>query len=267
MKKIEKTKYKNFYDIFKELYSYSFLLSALDGIVESTLYADDDENPTYALMLTADLNYIAGDLSGDQVKSDLFSFTQSDDFPDKSGFLFASRHFDRIEEIFGYHIFKLIKRNNFRLSSSNVDSDEEYVCSNIVKVTPENICLYESYENYEEVFGECMFYWNEYPEDAKTIFANILVEDDKIASFCYLCGESSSEMSSELGIKTFEGFRRKGYAELLSRVALKDLSSKGFKTFNWHCHVDNLGSINTARKLGFNCIDESYLALFKKKLD
>jgi len=55
MIKINKQDYKNFYDIFKEIGSYTFFLSSLDGIVKGELYTDDSNNPTYAIMINYDI--------------------------------------------------------------------------------------------------------------------------------------------------------------------------------------------------------------------
>ena len=266
MIKINKQDYKNFYNIFKELGSYTFFFSSLDGIVKGELYADDSNNPTYAIMITADLYYLAGDLSGDQFAKDLFNLSQSDVFLDYTGFIFASKNTDRIKEIFGEHTYKFVQRNNFQLAKSEFSYSKPNSDVDIVRVTPETISNLKEYDNFKEVYEECKFYWDEYPVDSRINFANILVIDNKISSYCFVCGESSSENSSELGIATFEGFKRKGYAEMLSRETLKELIELGYEKFNWHCHSDNVGSSKTALKLGFKCVDETYLAWFKKTL-
>ncbi len=61
------------------------------------------------------------------------------------------------------------------------------------------------------------------------------MKDDAIISCCYLCGKSSSENSCEIGVDTFEPFRRNGYAEVVCRETLKELIELGYDSFNWHC--------------------------------
>lgn len=263
---IEKQYYPNFYSIFKELGSYTFFLSALDQIVDGQLYADDNTNPTYALMLTADLNYIAGDLSSDEFAKSIFKISQSDEFLDFTGFIFNVKHKERIEEIFGLHTHTFVHRNNYQLEKENFVKTSSIQEGELVRITPESITDFREYDHYKAVFDECQFYWDEFKSDSQIKYANILVKDQSIMSLCYLCGESSFENSAELGIETFKPFQRKGLAEYISRVTINELLDLGFERINWHCHSDNIGSAKTALKLGFSCVDESYLAWFKKKI-
>lgn len=268
MYKIDKRYYKNFYTLFRELGSYTFFLSALDGLVEGELYADDPNDPTYAIMLTADLYYLAGDISGKDFESEIIDLSQSDVFLENTGLIFSNDKITRVREILGEHTYKFLYRHNYKLNKSDYNAiDRKTVDKEIVKVTPTNIVDFKDYANYEEVYDECMFYWDEYSKASRIKFANLLIKDDVILSYCYVCGESSSENSCELGIETFEEARRMGFAELLCNVTAGELFELGFDLLNWHCHADNIGSYKTALKLGFIKTEESHLAWFKKRLD
>lgn len=268
MIKIKKQDYINFYSIFEELGSYGFLLSSLDGIVQGDLYADDNINPTYALMVTADLCYLAGDLNGEHLKQELFKLSQSEAFFDYTGFIFLSRNASRVKDIFGEHTYKFIKRYNHQLMKSEYDDIDAILNGEeIVKLGPDNIMSFKEHENFNDLYEECRFYWDEYSKDSRINFAFALVKENTFLSFSHVCGESSSENSCELGIETFEGFRRKGYAEILSRETIRELIQLGYDRFNWHCHADNIGSSKTALRLGFRKVDETHLAWFKKNLN
>lgn len=266
MYKIDKKYYKNFYELFEELGSYTFLQSSLEGIVNGKLYADDPLHPTCGIMLTADLNYIVGDLN--RCEEELFKLTQADDFYDHTGFIFSSKNIPMIKKIFGKHAYEYVKRYNHQLMKSDFMyqdltlNDEE-----LVRLTPNNIEEYKQYTNYEELYEECMFYWNEYPKDSKINFAIALVRENIFLSYAYVCGESSSENSCEIGIETFNDYKRRGYAVLLSLEIINELIHFGYDLFNWHCHADNIGSSKTALKLGFKNVDETYLAWFKKNIE
>ena len=268
MIKIDKQDYINFYDIFKELGSHGFLLSALDGIVKGELYADDTKNPTYAIMLTADCYYVVGDLIDEKFEQGIFNLSQSDAFMDYTGIIFSNKNLSRLKEIFGKHTYEYIDRNCYKLFKSEfkyIDTNTASV--GIIKLTPNNILKFKDYTNFKEVYEECKRYWDEYPKSSKINFGIALVKDNTILSCCYLCGESSSENSCELGIDTFEGFRRKGYADTVCRETIKKLINLGYDNFNWHCYADNIGSNKTALKLGFKLVDESQLAWFRKHLN
>ncbi len=268
MIKIDKRDYINFYDIFKELGSYTFFLSALDGIVKGELYADNSSNPTYAVMLTADLYYIAGNLSGELFQKEIFSLSQSDAFLDKTGLIFSSENINRIKEIFKEHTYEFIQRSNYQLlKPTDNNLDNTITDAEIIRITPNTISQFKEYVNYKDVHDECKFYWDEYPIDSKIKFTHALVKDNTFLSFCYVCGESSSENSCELGIETFEGFKRKGYAETVCSETIKEIFNIGYDTLNWHCHTHNIGSSKTALKLGFNKVEETHLAWFNKIID
>ena len=268
MLKIEKRYYTNFYDIFSEVGSYTYLLSSIDGIVNGELYADDAENPTYAIMLTADGYYPVGNLNGEKVKRELFNLSQSDVFLDFTGFMFANKQLNRIKEIFGEHTYKFVERNNYKLYESEIKKFDSIEFNNdIVHITPDNISNFKDYKNYEDFYEECISYWNEYPANSRINFCKVLVKDNSIVSYCYICGESSSENSCELGIETFEEFQRKGYAEIVCREAIKEVIKFNYDHINWHCDVSNIGSNKTALKLGFKMAEGSLLGWFKKNSD
>lgn len=267
MIKVSKKDYINFYQIFSELGSYTFFLSSLDGIVKGDLYADDAKNPTYALMLTADLYYLAGDLSSEICKKELYTLSQSDVFLDRTGFIFANKNTSRVKEIFSEHTHTFIERENYQLVKADyVDKRVSLSHCEFVTFTPDTISNYENYKNYKDVYDECFFYWDEYPKDSAIRFAKAIVKENTILSFSYVCGESSSENSFELGIETFDGYQRNGYAEAVCRETMKELFKIGFKVLNWHCHADNIASKKTAKKLGFKQVEDSHLAWFRKTL-
>jgi len=310
MIKIDKQDYINFYGIFSELGSYTFLLSSLNGIVNGELYSDDAKNPTYALMLTADLYYLVGDLRSEQCKQEIFCLSQTDVFLDYTGFIFSSKNHGRIKEIFGKHTYEFIERSNYKLARAEFNFNDANSSSNpnknpcintnsdtnsdtntnanantstdanieinininsdnldIIRITPDNISKYKEYTNYKDVYDECKSYWDEYPGSSRINFANMLVMGNTILSYCYVCGESSSENSCEPGVETFEGFRRKGYAEAVCRETMKELFRLGYDKLNWHCHTHNIGSSKTAIKLGFKRAEDSHLAWFRKNIE
>ncbi|MDP8203878.1 MAG: GNAT family N-acetyltransferase [Candidatus Tenebribacter mawsonii] len=268
MIKIDKQDYQNFYDIFNELHSYTFLLSALDGIVIGELYADDIDNPTFAIMLTADCYYIVGDLSNEQLGQKILKLSQSDTFNDFEGIIFANKNVSKIREIFSKHTHQFIKRNAYQLLKSEFKYTENTISSaKIVKITPDNISIFKEFKNFNAVYDDSRQYWDEYPKGSKINFCTALVKDETILSRCIINGESSSENSCELDIETFKGFRKNGYAETVCRETINEVINLGYDKLNWHCHADNIASIKTALKLGFKFDDENHLAWFRKYLD
>lgn len=240
MIKIDKQDYVNFYDIFNELSSYTFLFGALDGIVRGELYADNTNNPTFAMMLTADCYYIVGDLSDEQLG----------------------------KEIFGKHTYEFVERKSYQM----LKSEYKYINDTIdgidkINLTPNNIAKFKKLGNFKAVYEDSKYYWDEYPKSSRINFCIALVKDNTILTRCFLCGESSFENSCEPDIETYEGFKEKGYAETVCREVIKEVIKLGYDKINWHCHTRSIASNKTALKLGFKLVDENHLAWFRKILD
>ena len=55
----------------------------------------------------------------------------------------------------------------------------------------------------------------------------------------------------EIGIHTAEPYRRRGLATVTAAATVEYAISNGFSTVGWQCSQDNLGSVGTAEKVGF----------------
>ena len=250
------------------MHSYTFLLCVLDGIVKGELYADSANNPNYAVMLTADCYYIVGDLSDEKSRQEVFNLSQADVFNDYEGIIFSNKNLNIIREIFGKHTYEFIERNSYQMLKSEFKCNDNTIGStDIIKITPENITEFKEFKNFKAVFDDSKVYWDEYPKSSRIYFCTALVKDGIILSRCIINGESSSDNRCELDIETFEGYRRKGYAETICCEAIKEIIKLGYDKINWNCHADNIASSKTALKLGFKLVDENYLSWFRKSLD
>jgi|GEM_PF-2226954 len=267
MIKVDQMDYKNFYKIFSELGSYTFMLSALDGLVKSDLYADDPQTPTHAALFTKDLNYLVGDLSNTQFMEDLYDLTQTEDFLDYTGFIFLEKNAQYIKEIFKDHTYAYRGRRNMRLEAKDFTRSPLSHDGDLVRITPSTLENYKDYANYDAVHEEAVFYWEEFQADSAINFVTALIKDQTIMASCFLCGESASENSCEIGVDTFEPFRRRGYADLVCSHTLDYLIDLGYSAFNWHCFNDNTPSFKTASKLGYKQVGDSHLCWLRKNLE
>ena len=55
----------------------------------------------------------------------------------------------------------------------------------------------------------------------------------------------------EIGLHTAESYRRRGLAANTAAANVEYALSHGFSLAGWQCSEDNLGSIGTAEKVGF----------------
>ena len=83
-------------------------------------------------------------------------------------------------------------------------------------------------------------------------FGFATIHDDQVVSWSL--ADCVSGDACEIGIRTAEAFRRRGLATITVAAAVEYALSNGFavaEAVGWHCPEDNLGSIGTAEKVGF----------------
>jgi hypothetical protein len=85
--------------------------------------------------------------------------------------------------------------------------------------------------------------------------------DPEIASEAYAVFRGDGMF--ELGIVTNESYRRRNLAYLVCKALARQVEKMGYLTY-WSCNVDNLGSVGTARKLGFRNEQRSQLYFYAK---
>jgi RimJ/RimL family protein N-acetyltransferase len=90
-------------------------------------------------------------------------------------------------------------------------------------------------------------------------FGFCVASRDEIAGWCL--SENNWEDRCEVGIGTFEGYRRQGIATITASALIEHALARGVTTVGWHCYASNEASIATARTVGFEKVLE-YLVYF-----
>jgi len=80
-------------------------------------------------------------------------------------------------------------------------------------------------------------------------FGFVTIHDEEVVSWSL--ADCISGDTCEIGIHTAEAFRRRGLATITAAAAVDYALSSGYAMVGWHCAEDNLGSIGTAEKVGF----------------
>jgi len=75
--------------------------------------------------------------------------------------------------------------------------------------------------------------------------------------------DCASGRASEIGIRTGPSHRRRGLAAATAAANVELALSSGFDVVGWHCPRDNVGSIHTAEKVGFE-LERVYRAYFAR---
>jgi len=80
-------------------------------------------------------------------------------------------------------------------------------------------------------------------------FGFVTIHTDEVVSWSL--ADCISGDACEIGIHTAEAFRRRGLATVTAAAAVDYALSFGLAMVGWQCAEDNLGSIGTAEKVGF----------------
>jgi GNAT superfamily N-acetyltransferase len=85
------------------------------------------------------------------------------------------------------------------------------------------------------------------------------VYGNEIAGWCL--SEYNTNGRCEIGIATAEAHQRKGLATAITRAFLAEAARRGYTQIGWDCWTRNVSSAATARKAGFNLVDEYSAAI------
>jgi RimJ/RimL family protein N-acetyltransferase len=80
-------------------------------------------------------------------------------------------------------------------------------------------------------------------------FGFCLLHGDEVAGWCL--SEYNTAGRCEVGIATFEPYRRRGLATIMASALVEHALSQGISHVGWHCHASNIASAATALKVGF----------------
>jgi len=80
-------------------------------------------------------------------------------------------------------------------------------------------------------------------------FGFVAIRTDKVVSWSL--ADCIGGDACEIGIHTLPAYRRRGLATITAAAAVDHASSLGLSLVGWQCAEDNLGSIRTAEKVGF----------------
>jgi GNAT superfamily N-acetyltransferase len=97
-------------------------------------------------------------------------------------------------------------------------------------------------------------------------FGFCMTNEDEIV--CWCMADCVSGHRCEVGIRTVEGYRRRGFATITVAAAMEYCRANGLSQVGWHCWNSNLASAATALKVGFREIrDHHAFIIWLRKID
>jgi GNAT superfamily N-acetyltransferase len=92
------------------------------------------------------------------------------------------------------------------------------------------------------------FFWETSEQFLKAGFGYVALDQERVCAIAFSAAVSSDEI--DIGVETYEDYRRKGLATVLADRMCEDIIEIGKKPV-WAHSTSNKGSLNTAIKCGF----------------
>lgn len=109
-------------------------------------------------------------------------------------------------------------------------------------------------DNGKFLFSKLTRFWHSADAFINTGLGYVFLDGEEIVSLCF-SGFVSGNIYA-IDIETKVTYRRKGYAELVSRAFIADCINREFQP-HWDCMAENIASVRLAEKLGFR-LDHAY---------
>lgn len=212
----------------------SALWCYFDGIMPGKTYVDDLENPTKAIcQLDMSWTYISDDADLKWIEETLREII-------KTAWIQVIWAPSRRPEYPLKELGKIIPRYEYIKRNAPLAQP----CD--VEITPFTSELFDKLpEDYQKWHLQN---YNTKEAFLKKAFGFYAVENGQVC--CEAEAAFTANGFTEMGIYTFEPYRRKGYAFAACLHTLQELEKKGLKAI-WACDVENVESVGLAQKLGF----------------
>ena len=255
-------------DLFTALAYQLATQAVLAGNAEGMVWVDALSNPTLALMKVGHRLYLAGDSRHarngiDQLYESLFNQLLPEAKEHGSdGYLlyYSDSGWENVLQatIFAGRTVYPGRRNYYELSLPGSMWQPPYTPvlphGLSLKVVDEGLMEETRLVHYDALVEEMQSERESVADFMSRSFGTVIVGESAILGWClseYNLGERC-----EIGIATDEAYRRRGLATLEAIHMIRQGIEKGIRRFGWHCWLRNEGSNATARRLGFEHINE-----------
>ncbi|HPF54653.1 MAG TPA: GNAT family N-acetyltransferase [Clostridia bacterium] len=221
------------------------VFSVIDDITSGSVYVNNLDNPTAALIQTSECNLVAGittdadfnDSVGEKI--DFWAPITPDTkqwndiipqiHPDKFIRRYTRRHY--VLEIADKNNMTFALPNGYFLESVNLEELKQ-----------------KKYKNANEIL-DWIENWKDYEIFLKYGVGSYIRNEDTIVSWSI--SDCAHNDKIAIGIHTDDGYRRKGFAKTVVNEVIRLCELKGYKHIEWLCVDFNQGSIAVAEKMGF----------------
>ncbi len=235
--------------------------AVLKRCTSGEIYADQEDRPQSALISVGQRFFLAGSPHNKAFNHELSRLFADNIFPaalakGKQGF---SLYYD--DPAWEEKIYKVIFPNHYPIRAQRQyytfqkNQNRGYTIPAGASLHPVDRKLLEMSQlsNLDDLMDEMQSERESVEDFLEKSFGICLLQEGQLESWClseYNCGSRC-----EVGIATAADFQRRGYATLVASAFIEKAYSLGINLIGWHCYTDNIPSVATALKAGFekNC--------------
>jgi len=228
------------------------VFSVISGIMPGIIYANDEDNPTAALVITSECNYLSGTTSDDEFNSKIKDIAEVGFWdpltPDTD---------EWAEIIPGLHRNRFVRkytRRNYILSKDDYRVQQAAIPEGFALEKAMPCDLREKrYANSDRLL-DIISGWG--TEDNYMKYGGIwyLRRGNTIVSWSMV--DCYHEDKAEIGVYTDAAYRKMGLGRAVVAANINDCFERGIRSIAWHCTDINKGSIAIAEKMGFTLLNK-----------
>jgi RimJ/RimL family protein N-acetyltransferase len=264
MHELKRADYENVRPLFQSLRFHLASAAVLDGNNPGRVFVDDPIQPQAAFMLSPEGCYLAGD-------ADQRAFIQAlnqavvidralgDDVRVLFLVVGSERWRDRLPAVFDPYAPLEMQRRHYVCRQLRYDWRASLRGGQAVRRIDRSLLAAPELTVPDHVMTWMEGNWGSVDRFLRDGFGFATVSGDEIVSWSLTDCVSGDQC--EIGIHTAPAHRRRGLATITAAATVDHALSHGFTQVGWHCPEDNLGSIGTAEKVGFQR-ERDYSAYF-----
>ena len=256
---LDKAEYEKVRPLFRVLEFHLTSAAVLDGNNPGLVFVDDPARPQSAFMFSPEGCYLAGNSDHDAFNRALNEALHGkrlfDEPIEALCFICASESWEKqLVAVLYPHRPVQIPRRHYICRKLNYDWRASVPAGFAVHRIDEALLNRPGLEIPAHIKGWIENNWGTTADFMQRGFGFATLHedaDDAVYVVSWSLADCRSGDACEIGIHTGEQYRRRGLATLTAAATVEHALSSGFSTIGWQCSEDNLGSIGTAEKVGF----------------
>jgi len=237
-------------------FSYFVIESVIEGNTYGEIFVDKLDNPHITIVWDTKYSINCGGCADKEVLKQAVEFIKSDiltyDVRQDRGIIkimYENKEWEQaiLEGVQGFN-YEVYPRSVYR---HELDHIPNFQCKDegiTIKKLDEELVNNNKLKNHEGLIEELTQMWGSVESFLSKGFGYCAITKDSIAAWC--TGEYFSKAWCGIGIETYEEYQRQGIAAAATVEIIKHCKERN-KTPHWDCWKNNIPSVKTAEKTGF----------------